>query len=241
MAVASLSYAPRQLDQVPATVFVPGGRFAMGSEAGRPDERPVHDAQVRPLRVGRTPVTNTEYAWFLAAGRAPEPPWWTDPDFWSPAQPVVGVTWSEATAYCVWLAETVGGHWRLPTESEWEHAARGGLAPANPSRREAVPGGDLPDMLLAGPRPAGCGAANAYGLHDVGTLVHEWCHDWYAVEAYRGARRYDPRGPEHGQARVRRGASWRSDPRGRPPSWRDSLDPFTRAADGGFRVVREVP
>jgi len=61
---------------VPSTLFVPGGRFSMGSEAGRADERPAHEVDVRPLRFGRTPVTNMEYAWFLASGRVPEPPWW---------------------------------------------------------------------------------------------------------------------------------------------------------------------
>ena len=240
MAVASLSYA-RPLEHVPATLFVPGGRFLMGSENGRPDERPVHEAEVRPLRVGRTPVTNMEYAWFLAAGRAPDPPWWRDPDFWDPAQPVVGVTWFEAMAYSVWLCETVGGHWRLPTEAEWEHAARGGLVQARTSWGDVVPAGEVKEPPLAGPWTTGRGTANGYGLLDVGTLVHEWCFDWYAVDAYRGARRYDPRGPEKGEGRVRRGGSWRRHVRGCPPASRESLDPFTRTADGGFRVVREVP
>ncbi len=138
---------------LPSTLFVPGGRFSMGSEDGRADERPAHEVDVRPLRFGRTPVTNMEYAWFLAAGRAPEPPWWKDPVFWGPDQPVVGVTWFEATAYCYWLSETLGGHWRLPTEAEWEHGARGGLdaaphlagatrsrAARSPSRRSRGPG-----------------------------------------------------------------------------------------------------
>ena len=99
MSVATLSTGRHSI-VAPSTLFVPGGRFVMGSEEGRPDERPAHEAQVRPVRMGRTPVTNMEYAWFLAAGRAPEPPWWKDPWFWDPGQPVVGVTWFEAAAYC---------------------------------------------------------------------------------------------------------------------------------------------
>ena len=91
MSVASLNVG-RHSVVAPAVLFVPGGRFRMGSEAGRPDEWPVHDAQVRPVRMGREPVTNLEYAWFLASGRVPEPPWWKDPAFWDPEQPVVGVT-----------------------------------------------------------------------------------------------------------------------------------------------------
>ena len=91
MAVATL-VPGRHSIIAPSTLFIPGGRFLMGSEDGRADERPAHEAEVRPVRMGRTPVTNMEYAWFLAAGKAPEPPWWRDPWFWDPEQPVVGVT-----------------------------------------------------------------------------------------------------------------------------------------------------
>ncbi len=205
-------------------VFVPGGRFLIGS-AERAEARPGYDIEVRPLRVGRAPVTNREYAAFLSAGGAVEPPWWKDPDFWDPEQPVVGVTWFEAIAYCVWLSETLGGRWRLPTEAEWEHAACG-----SEPERAAVP-----------PRRPPCvgGEPNAYGLADLGTLVHEWCCDWFASAGAYGSRRYDPRGPEQGDRRVRRGGSWRGE--GPTLSWRDGFDPLGRAVDGGFRVVREVP
>jgi formylglycine-generating enzyme required for sulfatase activity len=182
----------------PATTFVPGGRFAIG--AAWVDGRPVREAEVRPLRVGLTPVSNASYAQFLAASGTEEPPWWRDPDFCDPEQPVVGVTWFEAVAYCDWLHDTIGGRWRLPTEAEWEHAA---------------------------------------ALLDIGNAVHEWCRDWFTPDALQLARRYDPRGPESGDRRVRRGASWRS--RACAASWRDGLDPSDRAADGGFRAVREVP
>ena len=95
----------------------------MGSEAGRDDEQPVREVGVRPLRIGRTPVTTLDYARFLAARRFAPPPWWSDPAFWAPEQPVVGVSWFEAMTYCSWLFETLGGRWRLPTEAEWERAA----------------------------------------------------------------------------------------------------------------------
>jgi sulfatase modifying factor 1 len=239
MAVGSLT-ALRQATHAPATVFVPGGLFLMGSW-GRADEAPVREVEVRPLRFGRMPVTNMEYAWFLSAGRAPEPPWWKDPDFWDPEQPVVGATWFEAVAYCVWLTETVGGEWRLPTEAEWEHAARGGLEQAATSWGASVPRGEVPEPPLPGPWAAGRGTANGYGLLDPGTIVQEWCHDWYAVDAYRQCRRFDPRGPESGMKRVRRGGSWRRDVRLASPSSRLAAEPLARAADGGFRVVREVP
>jgi formylglycine-generating enzyme len=238
MAVASLGTGRHSIAS-PATAFVPGGRFLMGSEEGRLDERPAHEAQVRPLRVGRTPVTNLEYAWFLAAGRAPEPPWWKDPGFWDPEQPVVGVTWFEAVAYCHWLSETLGGYWRLPTEAEWEHAARGGLAAQPTPWGLRVPPGEVPEPPRSGPWPVGRGTANGFGLLDVGTIVHEWCHDWYAPDAYRATRRYDPRGPESGEKRAVRGGSWRAHET--DAAWsRAALPPLARAANAGFRVVREV-
>jgi len=240
MSVASL-HVVRPATAPPVTVFVPGGRFLMGSEEGRPDERPVHEAEVRPVRMGRTPVSNLEYAWFLATGRVPEPPWWKDPTFWDPEQPVVGVTWFEAMSYCVWLSETLGGAWRLPTEAEWEHAVRGGLAGAKTPWGDEIPRGEVPESPLQGPWPVGRGTANGFGLLDAGSVVHEWCLDWYAPEAYRETRRYDPRGPERGERRACRGASWRQHVRWSPPSTRLALLPHSRHADHGFRVVREVP
>lgn len=234
MAVASLTL--RQAAAVPSTVFVAGGRFPMGSDTGHGDERPVHPVEVRPLRVGRTPVTNTEYAWMIEAGRAAEPPWWRDPDFWDPHQPVVGVTWFEAVAYCAWLGETVGGRWRLPTEAEWEAAARSG-----------VTGPPRPVTFVCrcrdrrGPGAVEHRAADPFVLRDMGQVVREWCQDWYAPDAYFGGRRYDPRGPEVGEKRVRRGAGWREPADAARVTCRQPLAPLARAADSGFRVVSEVP
>jgi sulfatase modifying factor 1 len=232
MAVAALSIVPRS--PAPATVFVRGERFRMGTEDGQPDESPVHEVEVRPLRFARTPVSNGEYAGFLATGAGPEPPWWRDPLFWDPEQPVVGVTWVEAVDYCAWLGATVGGRWRLPSEAEWEHAIASGLERQPPSRQPQVPD----PLFPAGPRKVGRGPANAFGLLDPGTLVQEWCLDWYAADAYRFTRRYDPRGAEFGDRRARRGGSWR---RPATPASRSAADPRDRSADGGFRPVREVP
>jgi formylglycine-generating enzyme required for sulfatase activity len=240
MAVATL-LPGRHSIVAQSTVFVRGGHFVMGSEDGRPDERPAHEAEVRPLRLGRTPVTNMEYAWFLATGRAPEPPWWKDPWFWDPGQPVVGVTWFEATAYCDWLSETLGGRWRLPTEAEWEHAARGGLEGALTPWGRVAPRDEVPQPPLSAPWPVGRGTPNGYGLLDSGTVVREWCGDWYAPDAYRTTRRYDPRGPESGEKRVSRGGSWRHPLAETPVSARSGFAAGTRAADLGFRVAREVP
>jgi sulfatase modifying factor 1 len=235
--------APRtgvDVGAVPATVEVPAGVFVMGSATGRPDEAPPHAVEVRGYRIGRTPVTNRQYAPFLAARHGSVPRWWTSPAFAAPEQPVVGVTWSEACAYAQWLGAKVGGAWRLPTEAESERAMRGGLAEAATPWGPSVPRGEVPEGPLGGPWPVGRGTPNGYGMLDPGTIVHEWCLDWYDPHYYVSSPSVDPRGPEMGERRSSRGGSWRHHVRWSPPAARSSLPPEFRYADYGFRVLREI-
>jgi formylglycine-generating enzyme required for sulfatase activity len=216
----------------PAVVAIPAGCLQMGSAWGRPDEQPVHDVDVAAFRLGRTPVTRAQYAPFLESGGAPAPPWWDHPAFAAAEQPVVGVTWDDAWAFAEWLGRTYGGLWRLPTEAEWEWAARGGLVQAPTAWGDALPEDEVPEGPLEGPWPVGRGTPNGYGLFDMGTIVHEWCAGWYA--AY-GA---DPREPAEGLGRrASRGGSWRHRVRWSPPSARSSLPPSSRYADYGLRVL----
>ena len=172
--------------------------------------------------LGRTPVTNAEYAAAVDVGVVAAPPWWRDPDFSRPGQPVVGVRWDEAEAYGEWLSSVAGGRWRLPTEAEWEWAAAAGRnAPPTPWGN-AVPAGEIPEGPLSGPWDAGLGTPNAFGLCDAGTFVHEWCLDWK-----RPGRR------------ASRGGSWRHAIRWSSPRARSSLPPSFRYSDYGFRVLRE--
>ena len=178
------------------------------------------------FRLGRTAVTNADYAPFLAASGAEEPPWWNEGDFRAPDQPVVGVTWNDAVAFTAWLE---GGPWRLPTAAEWEWAARGGLADAATPWGDTLPTGEVPSGAVVAPWPVGRGTPNGYGLMDIGTIIHEWCSDLVL----------DPRAPE-GERRVSCGGSWRHRVRWSPPAARSSLPPSYRYADYGFRVLREV-
>jgi formylglycine-generating enzyme required for sulfatase activity len=208
----------------------------MGSDQGRDDERPVHEVELPAFRIGCTPVTTLEYSRFLSEGRVEPPPWWSDLAFCGPEQPVVGVSWYDATAYAEWLTGLTGSVWRLPAETEWERAARGGLEQAPTPWGASLPPGEIPEGPLAGPWPTGRGTANGFGLKDVGTVVHEWCLDWYWPDAYgRGPRRGE------GERRSSRGGSWRHRMRWSPPSARSSLPPGFRYADYGFRVLQEVP
>ena len=222
------------------TIEVPAGPFVMGSATGRPDEAPPHVVTVNAFRLGLTPITNAQYAPFVEAGRAPAPPWWQAQAFCAADQPVVGVTWFEACGYAEWLGEPAGGSWRLPTEAEWERAARGGLADAATAWGAALPPGEVPNGPLAGPWPVGRGSPNGYGLLDMGTIVHEWCLDWHDAGYYCASPVFAPRGPEEGERRSSRGGSWRHHVRWSPPSARSSLPPGFRYADYGFRVLQEV-
>jgi len=209
----------------PAVARVPGGHFLMGSETGRPDEAPVREVVVSAFLLARTPVTNAAYQPFVAAGLALAPPWLVDPAFSVPEQPVVGVNWFEAVAYAEWLSAQLNEHWRLPSEAEWERAARGGLEQAPTAWGDSVPGGEIPDGPLAGPWRVGRGTPNGFGLYDMGTIVHEWCGDPYPGEPPR---------------RASRGGSWRHRVRFSPPSARSSLLPELRYADFGFRLLKEI-
>ena len=210
----------------PRMIRIPGGRIEPGQiTAG------VRVVEIVSFEMGKTAVTNREYAPFLEATGTEPPPWWNDPDFRASLQPVVGVTWDEASAYCQWLGRAAGERWRLPTEAEWEFAACGGLVAPKTAWGEAVPPGEVPEGPLAGPWEAGRGTPNGYGLFDMGTIVHEWCADW-REPAEAGA-------PSSIRRRASRGGSWRHRIRWSSPSAKSSLPPDYRYSDYGFRVVRE--
>ena len=131
----------------------------MGSVTGRPDESPSHPVTVRAFRLGRTPVTHAQYAPFVEAGRAAAPPWWRDPSFGAPDQPVVGVTWFEAMAYARWLGEH--GRRRVAPADRGGVGARGARRAGRAATAWGVelPPGEVPEGPLAGPWPAGRGTA----------------------------------------------------------------------------------
>jgi formylglycine-generating enzyme len=212
----------------------------MGSSSGRPDEAPVHEVEVGGFELARTPTRNAEYAGAVSAGEVPAPAWWDAPAYSAPDLPVVGVSWFEAETFAEWLSERTGRVWRLPTEAEWELAIRGGLTGAPTAWGSALPPGEVPDGPLEGPWPVGRGRPNGLGVLDAGTIVHEWCRDWYDASYYLSSPRLAPTGPETGTRRASRGGSWRHRVRWSSPAARSSLPPDFRYADYGFRLLREL-
>ena len=230
--------------QLPSSLVLIGGTwFLMGSDGGRDDERPLHRVWVDAFRIGAFQVTNAEYGRFLdSTGRTP-PPCWSDPRFDDPEQPVVAVSWLDAVAYCEWLSGVAGGgRFRLPSEAEWECAARGGaegkLYPWGDDAPQSGPGYGA--RWIDGPEPRGRGAPNGYGLYDVCENAHEWCGDWYRADYYGVSPERNPRGPESGSRRVSRGGSWRHHVKISRCAARSSIPPEYQYADYGFRIVREV-
>ena len=226
----------------PTLVLIPGGWFMMGSESGQENERPVHRVWVDTFQLGACQVTNTEYAAFLEAAAGQPPPLWNDSNFSHPEQPVVGVSWYEATRYCQWLREISGQPFRLPREAEWERAARGGaeskLFPWGDDPPESLP--DYARRWKTGPEPVGPSAPNAFGLQQICENVHEWCSDWYQPDYYAHSPSRNPLGPEQGERRASRGGSWRHHIKVSRCAARSSIPPQFQYADYGFRVACDL-
>jgi len=220
-------------------VSIPEGWFWMGSETGQDNERPVHRVWIDEFRLAACQITNADYAGFLRTSGTNPPPFWGDANFSHPQQPVVAVSWFEAVKYCDWLSAETGRRYRLPTEAEWERAARGG------ADSQIFPWGDAPPQSLPnyakrwqnGPEPVAGYAPNPFGLYDVCQNVHEWCSDWYQPDYYAVSPERNPCGPETGTRRASRGGSWRHHIKVSRCAARSSIPPEFQYADYGFRVA----
>jgi formylglycine-generating enzyme len=232
----------KDASQGPKVVVIPAGWFRMGSEAGQENERPVHRVWIDSLCLAAYQVTNAEYARFMDATGGDTPSLWDDPNFNHSEQPVVAISWVEAVKYCGWLSGISGRKYRLPTEAEWERAARGGV------EGKLFPWGDEPPESLpnyekrwkTGPEPVASFAPNAFGLYDVCQNVHEWCSDWYQPDYYALSPERNPRGPEAGERRASRGGSWRHHIKVTRCAARSSIPPEFQYADYGFRLACDL-
>jgi formylglycine-generating enzyme required for sulfatase activity len=195
------------------------------------DEKRVHRVTMSSFWMDGYEVTVEQFRRFCTeTGRQfPEQPSWNGEN-----HPVVNVTWDDANAYCEWAGE------RLPTEAEWEYAARGGL------EGKKYPWGDSFDSSKANrdgkedgyeyTSPVGSFPANGYGLHDMAGNAREWCRDWYGD--YSPGSGSNPQGPASGDMRVLRGGSWDDIPKTLRVSCRDGNYPDSRS-DIGFRCAKD--
>ena len=244
----------------------------MGASDVEEDERPVHRVYVSEFFIGRFPVTNDEYARFVQATGHPAPivrgyplialggreelstetaaPYaWEngEPPAGHGSHPVVLVRYDDAVAYCRWMSETLSRTVRLPTEAEWEKAARAGTEGLRypwGNEIDATRGNFLTDPSarhLRGTRPTGTYEPNAYGLYDVCGNVWEWVADWYSADYYGLGDMRDPRGPQAGNLRLVRGGSWVNDDVAMLRcAYRHKVPPDTYSYSVGFRIVCEA-
>lgn len=225
---------------------IPAGYFLMGSDQGQDEEQPVHRVWVDAFEMAALQVRNRDYKAFLESTGHPALKNWNDPDFNHPDQPVVAVSWFDAVKYCEWLSALSGRRYDLPTEAEWERAARGGReglaypwgdeAPSEWPEYAARWGGEVRGPVTVG--PGGGSTSNPYGLYNVSENVHEWCADWFGRGYYSQSPERNPQGPETGERRASRGGSWRHQIKVSRCSARSSIPPAFEYADYGFRLVR---
>lgn len=229
--------------QYPEMINVDAGSFEMGDEQGEQgigeaNEQPVHKVTLKTFSIAKTETTVLQWKTYCnATGRSmPDAPSWG----WNDKHPMVRVSFDDANGYCNWLSETTGKNYRLPTEAEWEYAARGG----NKSRSYKYAGSD--DLDEAGwssdnadGQTQACGRkkANELGIYDMSGNVWEWCQDWYSDSYYSSSPSANPKGPSSGSFRVLRGASWCYSAAFCRVAHRSDGSPGSRNDFGGFRVV----
>lgn len=231
-------------------LLIPSGQFMMGSDQpdAQPNEKPVTPVKLSCFYIARFPVTNAQYEQFDPLHRSKRAAWAND------NHPVIYVSWVDAEAFCKWLSQRDGRRYRLPTEAEWEYAARGedehlypwggrlnsgtlanfADAQTNFVWRDPSIDDGFAETSPVGSYPLG---ASPFGIEDMAGNVFEWCMDWHDV--YKGKEVVNPCNTKFGQKRVYRGGSWKSRAASLRACCRNSNIPTYLGNDVGFRIVCE--
>ncbi|WP_051669419.1 formylglycine-generating enzyme family protein [Bryobacter aggregatus] len=247
-------------------VYVPAGAFKMGDNfgEGHERERPVHNVTLDAYYIGKFEVTNGEWRKFRDDPGYDDPKYWPNKrpvpkdqvPYWTSAPnhgggtpdsdnyPVMGINWDSAVAYCNWLSAKTGKKYRLPTEAEWEKAARGTDQRKYPwgnnidhSYATYVSGPQFVTATATGVNQKG---ASPYGAQDMAGNVMEWCSDWYSKDYYAKSPVKNPKGPDTGAYRVVRGGTFFEEAFDLRSSRRTAAWPsFQAHRMTGFRAVRE--
>ncbi len=248
MARVGLYQGPR-MERIPAGEFIMGGSAAECDKNPESEECPRHSVAISSFYIGKYEITIDEYsAYLLDKGKdlpreKPGGTWWSCPF------PVPEVSWDDAQSYCQWVSERTGAKFRLPTEAEWEYAARGrsdkeywwGDNPREEGKVWANCANCGSEFDGKGPAPVGSFPPNGYRLHDMHGNVREWCEDWYAPDYYLNSPEKDPSGPEAGTYRVVRGGGWSNDAGNCRSAYRlNNRPPGLRVPYVGFRLSRSV-
>jgi len=225
--------------------YIPAGTFMMGSNDGDEDEQPVHKVYVDAFYMDKYEVTVEQYNTFISATGHRKPSEWTE-QLKKPKHPVFNVSWEDAVAYANWAGK------RLPTEAEWEYAARAGNTGLSGKPIYMYPWGnnlshDKGNYLGTEDQdqwertsPVASFGPNGYGLYDMAGNVWEWCLDWYDENYYKTSSERNPMGPYEVSQSVLRGGSWRSDPAYLRCAYRGKMRPVGTNNDIGFRCVKDA-
>ena len=218
-------------------VAVQGGTFQMGAAAddedAYDDEKPQHAVTLADYYIGQTEVTQALWKVVMGANNNPS-------HFIGDALPVENVSWNDCQEFIAKLNEATGMTFRLPTEAEWEYAARGG----NKSGGFTYAGSNTLDEVAwysansaEKTHAVASKKANGLGLYDMSGNVYEWCSDWYGEDYYTNSTSFSPQGPESGSSRVLRGGSWYFNAQDCRVSYRYCDDPDFRDYNYGLRLV----
>ncbi len=250
---------PKGKDAAPM-VLIPEGAFTMGTDdiglgwhQGNPNENPEHAVTLKAYWIDQFELTVTHYEKFIEETRHDPPMWEEDASAAAGDRPVVGVTWQDAVDYCKWAGK------RLPTEAEWEKAARGtdkrrfpwgemqpfvdivnynrGLWVSYPITLVSVTSG-LEGMSIR--HGLKTGGTSPYGLYHMSGNASEWVADWYDAEYYRKSPKENPTGPAQGDKKVIRGGSWNDPPRNLRVTYRLKASPDYQDSTIGFRCAMDA-
>ena len=218
---------------------VPAGEFMMGSPTGDSDEQPAHKVYVETFSMDKYEVTVGQYAAFLQAkGIDPPSDWKTMNQSAHQKRPVANVDWADAFAFCKWAGK------RLPTEAEWEKAARGTDDRLYPWGNEAPTPlhanfgkSDWNNHGVLAPIGTFEAGKSPYGMYDMAGNVWEWVNDWYDYNYYKASPSQNPAGPSSGGTKVIRGGAWNSNPRAMRSANRSLISPTDQGLNG-FRCAK---
>jgi len=268
LSVLMLFIIPARSQTVREPVMVPvkGGSFIMGTNSGVRDEAPPHKVTLCDYFIGKYEISYAEFknfvdatgyvtdaeqpdsvrmkqglasknvrngSWKAYANGTPVPVSDTD-------KPVGNISWFDAMAYCKWLSGKTGKNYSLPTEAEWEFAARGGAF----SKGYKYSGSNSIDEVAwyagnAEYKAHKCGQlkANELGIYDMSGNIREWCADWYGEYYYKESPEYSPKGPDRGRVRVIRGGAWGTQAQSMSDFYRNNELPYNSSLDIGFRIA----